>query len=436
MKNTATGRVLVMGDDMRIFLAVVRSLGRAGKEVHAAPFNWRAPALKSKYISVVHHLPRYSDDAAAWLEATRRIFDQHAFDLVIPCSDPDILPLDFHRAEFAGTRLAIPDHRSMDVLFDKQQTRGLARSLDIPVQPGAVLTEHDTMETLSARFGLPVVIKPRRSFWLDQLHTSGKVYIVDTAAELERVLGEIDDRSRYIAEGFFAGGSGAGVSVLAEDGRILHAFQHRRMREGRGGSSSLRVSEDVNPELLGAARAICGHTGLTGVCMFEFRHEPESGRWTLLETNARFWGSCALPISLGVDFPLYLYDLMVHGVRHEAVPYRTGVRSRNLVLDGYNLIKELRYLKRLGLVAHLIQMLDFAAQPIGWLTGRERSDSFAPDDLRPGFGELGTLFGAVRRKLPGGTPAHDRRRSDRAPGAEPGPSAGHRNRTTATTAAK
>lgn len=417
MKNDAMGRVLVMGDDTKIFLAVVRSLGRAGMEVHAAPFDWRSPALKSKYISAIHHLPRYSDDAAAWLEATRLILDQHAFDLVIPCSDKATLPLAFHRNEFPKTRLAIPDSTSMEVLFDKQQTRELARSLGVSVQPGAVLTEHDTAGALSERFGLPMVIKPRRSYWLDRLHALARVSIIDTQADLERVLGEIDDRSRYIAEGFFEGGSGAGVSVLAEDGHILHAFQHRRLREGRGGCSSLRVSEELDPELLGAARAICRHTRLTGVCMFEFRHDSESGRWTLLETNARFWGSCALPISLGVDFPLYLYDFMVHGVRHQAVPYRTGVRSRNLVLDGYNLIKELRYIKGIGLMAHLAQMLDFAAQPIGWLTGRERSDSFAPDDLRPGFHELCALPGAVFQKLLSGAPTYGRRRSDRSPGA-------------------
>jgi hypothetical protein len=65
MSIQSAERVLVFGDEMRIFLAVVRSLGRAGKEVHAAPFNWHSPALKSKYISAIHHLPRYSDNPIA-----------------------------------------------------------------------------------------------------------------------------------------------------------------------------------------------------------------------------------------------------------------------------------------------------------------------------------------------------------------------------------
>ena len=58
MGSKTPGRVLVFGDDMRIFLAVVRSLGRSGKEVHAVPFTADSPALTSKYISAIHHVPR------------------------------------------------------------------------------------------------------------------------------------------------------------------------------------------------------------------------------------------------------------------------------------------------------------------------------------------------------------------------------------------
>ena len=47
MSDGGREKVLVLGDDMRIFLSIVRSLGRAGKEVHAVPLNWQSPALNS-----------------------------------------------------------------------------------------------------------------------------------------------------------------------------------------------------------------------------------------------------------------------------------------------------------------------------------------------------------------------------------------------------
>src|SRR5215210_3695533 len=125
LMNDKAERVLVFGDDMRIFLAVVRSLGRAGKEVHAAPFNWHSPALKSNYISAVHHLPRYSEDSVAWRTSVLGVLRAHSFSLVVPCCDPAIIPLHVHRQDFADFPIAIPNPTAMSLLFDKEKTRGL-----------------------------------------------------------------------------------------------------------------------------------------------------------------------------------------------------------------------------------------------------------------------------------------------------------------------
>ena len=51
------GKVLVLGDDTRSFLATVRSLGRQGVAVHVAPANFRSPALLSRYIAAVPDQP-------------------------------------------------------------------------------------------------------------------------------------------------------------------------------------------------------------------------------------------------------------------------------------------------------------------------------------------------------------------------------------------
>ena len=391
-------RVLVIGDDMRIFLAVARSLGRAGKEVHAAPFNWHSPALKSKYISRVHYFPRYSDDAAAWRRSVLDVLQAHSFDLVVPCCDPAILPLHVHREEFAAYPIAIPNPAAMNLLFDKECTRQLSVELGIPVVGGAPLSSSDTAEELARRFGLPLVLKGRRSYWIDRLDSSGKASIVENEAELRTLLSALKEPSRYLVEAYFDG-VGVGVSVLAQNGKILHAFQHRRLREGRGGSSSYRVSEPVNEALYRACEKICGRTNLTGVCMFEFRYNLGNKGWILLETNARFWGSLPLPLSLGVDFPRFLYDLLVHQTQHAPVQYRVGIRSRNFVLDGFNLFANARDLRWGETGAWIAALGDFLSQPIRWMSGQERSDSFVRDDLSPALWECANLVRSVGQKL-------------------------------------
>jgi predicted ATP-grasp superfamily ATP-dependent carboligase len=414
MNGKAQERVLVMGDDMRIFLAVVRSLGRAGKEVHAAPFNWHSPALRSKYIAAVHRLPRYSDDAAAWRTAIAGILQVQKFALVVPCCDRAILPLHLHRDEFAGQRIAIPNPAAMELLFDKERTRELCVQLGIPVAASAPLAVSDSAVSLVARFALPLVLKPRKSFWIDRLDSTDKVWIVESEAELRKRLAEIRELARYLAQAYFEG-VGVGVSVLAQDGQIQHAFQHRRLREGRGGSSSYRMSEPLNAELLRACEKICAYTQHTGVCMFEFRWNARTRDWILLETNARFWGSVPLPIALGVDFPRFLYDLVVHQIKHPPVAYAAGVRARNLVLDGFNLFSALRHIRRGELPGWMGDVADYLAQPLRWATGRERSDTFVRDDLRPALWQCALLCRSLSQKLtrPRGEPAA-RRRSEQA----------------------
>ena len=398
MKRGKPGRVLVIGDDMRIFLAVVRSFGRAGKEVHAAPFNWHSPALMSRYITRVHHLPRYSDDPSEWRAKVTGLFRKYSFDLVVPCCDRAIIPFHIHRPDFARYPIAFPHAEAVDLLFDKVRTRELCLELGIAIANGVCLKGTDTAQELADCFGLPLVLKPRQSYAADNLDRWGKVWIVESQSELAELLGGLKEPSHYLVESHFEG-VGIGVSVVADQGTVLQAFQHRRLREGRGGSSSYRVSEAVHAELYSACQKICTRTRLTGVCMFEFRFNPRNGRWILLETNARFWGSMPLPLSLGVNFPNLLYELMVHGARHAPVHYAVGIRSRNLVLDGFNLVSSLGYLRWREAGGWLADLWDFLVQPVRWLTGRERSDSFVMDDIRPGLRECALLLKNFGQKL-------------------------------------
>jgi predicted ATP-grasp superfamily ATP-dependent carboligase len=387
-----SGNVLVIGDDMRVFLAIVRAFGRAGKTVHVAPPDPKAPALRSRHITAVHLLPEYAAEAPGpWIAALRRVVEANRIDLVVPCTDVPIILLDRHRAELDGIRLAIPPATAMEPLFDKELTHVLANRLGVPMQRCRRLGPGDTAAGLAKEFGLPLVLKPRRSCWPDRLDVFGRVYIADTPGNIEAALSEIGDRERYLAESWFEG-QGGGLSVLAADGEILQAFQHRRLREGRGTASSFRVSEAVHPGMREAFARICAELRYTGVCMFEFRIDGATGAWRLLETNARFWGSMALPIALGIDFPNLLHDLIVHGRRRPQQEYRAGIKSRNAALDAFNLLRAWRRGAPGGRARWAADAAAFAFFPVYWILGREHSDSFTVGDPLPAFAEAAAIL--------------------------------------------
>lgn len=395
MKQGPTGRILVIGDDMRIFLAVARALGRAGKTVEAAPFG-PSPALSSRYVAKTHVLPVFDEDPAGWRAGVLDVLTRNRYDLVIPCSDPAISFLDTHRDQLPQHRLAIPPRAAMTAFYDKEETRAMADRLGVPVTPGRRLSPNDTAQSLISDYGLPIVLKPRRTFFAERDQAREIVEILDTRAELEQALSRIDDRSRYLIEAYFEG-EGVGVSVLSENGTIIQAFQHRRLREGRAGVSSLRISETPDAALLEAAVKISRDMQHTGVCMFEFRQNRATGQWILIETNARFWGSMGLPVAIGVDFPGMLYELMAEGRTPAARAYRSGVRSRNLLLDAFNLVKAMRGMTPARLLPWCADAADFMLQPLRWISGSERSDSIVADDLRPALQEFTAAFGKLAR---------------------------------------
>ncbi len=390
-----------MGDDTRGFLATVRSLGRKRIEVHAAPADFRSPALSSRYIRTLHDLPPWMGDGADWLATMRRLLQEQRFDLVIPCDERNLLPLQRHRDELSAfARLAIPNDAAIHVLFDKHATRELALRVGVNVAPGRLARQGDRAEQLIAELGVPIVVKPRRSYTLETLGTRGRVHVVDDAAKLDRLLAEAEPDS-LLLEGYFEG-RGLGVSILAHEGRLLQAFEHHRVHE-RSGSSFYRISAPLDPALAAACAAIAAGVDFTGVAMFEFKRN-EARDWVLLEVNARPWGSLPLPVALGVDFPYRWYQLLVKHLETPAVEYRTGVYARNLVPDMVAAIADAQSLGLPPLRFSLFlarRMLDMRRV----LTRGELQDVLVSDDLGPAQAEFQSLLrgGARRvgRTLPG-----------------------------------
>lgn len=389
-------KILVLGDDTRSFLAVVRALGRRGMEVHAAPGDFSAPALRSRYITRLHEVPSWMGDGCDWLAAMQALLAREAFDVVIPCNETALLPLCRHRATLSAFAvLAIPDEHAVNVLFDKHLTRELAQELGIPVSPGRLPHPADTAAALIAELGTPVVVKPRRSYSLERMFRRGKVRFVDQAAELSLLLETLDPDDHLFER--FVPGHGVGVSVLAHRGRVLQSFEHRRVRETPAGSY-YRVSAELCPQQLAAVAAMVDRLDYTGLAMFEFRVRDDGQGWILLEVNARPWGSLPLAVACGVDFPGAWVRLLTSGVEEPAIAYKPGIYGRNLLSDMHDTLSDMA-----RVIAEPARIPGFLASRIRecrqFLAGRERQDALVRDDPRPGLLELSRLMGNLGRRL-------------------------------------
>lgn len=392
LKGSTRGKALVIGADSRAFLAVCRSLGRQGIEVHAIqqpPASKKQIAFFSKYIVHERKLPPLEQGVAIWQEALHQCVLNGDYDLVIPCPDEAVLAMMQVRDKFQNiTHLAIPNKTS-ELLFNKLQTTALARSLGVSVQDEQRVGPSDTAEKLSQKFGLPLVLKPVSSVSIRELGRRRKVSIAHTIPEVKQGV-ELGLRAGgVIAQRYFQG-TGLGVEVLCSNGSIQFAFQHERINEPLGGGgSSYRESSEILPELLEAVQKLTDSVEYNGLAMFEFIRDKKTGNWVFLECNARVWGSLPLALEAGADFPYLLWRQAVVGDSNFSRDYSLGVRS-------YNLTKEVArtqekngrlhpFRGQLHGLTHIIKMLTLSS------IRKVRNDCLVIDDPIPGIFELVSL---------------------------------------------
>lgn len=379
--------VLVFGDDTRSFLATVRSLGRRGIRVHVAPFSLQAPALRSRHVFKVHRIPYHLGDGAEWLAAVQQVVQSEGIGVIVACEERSMLPLMRHRRALPGCCVALPGDAAFDAFFDKLKTHELAQHVGMPAPDAVAVEPGSQARQIGQRLGYPVVCKARRSYDWPQLYGRTKVRLAHDEPTLTRWLAHCGDApGKYLAEAYFDG-FGLGVSVLCDRGQVVQAFEHHRVNELEG-SSYYRISRPVHPERLAAVARMVDAVAYTGLAMFEFKHQPATDRWALLEVNARPWGSMPLPVALGVDFPWGAYLLALGLPAPPAVAYAEGVFGRHLMGDLHQLRMRTTGLPRLR---GLGQGLQWVAGLGRVLTPREHWDTLVRDDPGPGLAELAEL---------------------------------------------
>ncbi len=394
-KNTAgelTNRVLLLGNDDRVILAVARGLGREGLAVHVAWCDPASPALKSKYVSRFHSIPPYSLDSFEWLTALNRLTQEQPFDLVIPCNDFAVIPLQTARERLSSdTNWYLINDQAFKIAFDKGETGHAAKALGINTPCEFALDHRQVCDASQEpeltvidghQLRFPVYVKPRSSITQDDVMNKRSAVRIETPGQLaDRFREDCPADGLLIQESF--SGDGVGVEVLASEGKVLMQLQHRRLRETIDGGSTYRETIAEIPALSDATHKLVGELNYSGVAMFEFRYNLQTREWVFLEINARFWGSLPLAIASGANFPWGLYQLLVHGRTDFDSNYQVGRRCRNLIKD----LRAYRKQKssKLGLT-HL-------------LLGKDHLDFFARDDWRPQLADLGTLFRSLIGKV-------------------------------------
>ena len=329
--RSAAVEAVVFDGDTRAALAVVRSLGRRGVRITVAASRRRSLAGTSRYAANEILVPDPVHEPVAFVAALHVLARERPGTLWVPVTDATLAAMDRARDELHAIRVLLPEAAALAIAWDKGRLLTAAAAAGFAVPRTWTPESPTALAALARDLDYPVVLKPRWSRLVVGDRTEeGTVTTVRTPEELMAAWQAVHARMPLPLVQERIPGYGMGLFLLADRGRIVASFAHCRRREKppAGGVSVLSESIAVPPALRDPAERLLAELGWSGVCMLELKVDARDGTPRIMEMNPRFWGSLALAVASGVDFPWLLYQAAL-GVHPMSPPaYALGVRSR------------------------------------------------------------------------------------------------------------
>ncbi|MCW1429426.1 carboxylate--amine ligase [Novosphingobium sp. JCM 18896] len=387
--------IAVLGADSPIGLTVIRELGERGLSVLAQGKTGHALGRYSRHVK---HFLATSAPIAAWLP---QLVAEHGVTAVLAYSEHHLLQLAALKDDLGACPVLAPDADKLALVLDKQQTFDAAARVGISVPASWSPSLGEDFAARAAALAYPVAIKwPDPNGVVAALAAQGidleKVEYAKSAAELLAILARYDKVGLWPLVQTWCPGQGLGQMLHMHAGRATLRFQHRRLREWppSGGVSSFceSVPLDRHAAQMALSEALLREIGWQGPAMVEYRHDPATGTYWLMEINGRFWGSIPLAYHAGAHFAWETYRCRMLGERDVTAPRLKSRRARYVIPDSKHIVAILRDSSLpLGrrLRAAVAFVTDFADPRVRYYVWSWR-------DPKPFFGDM---MGIVRRAL-------------------------------------
>jgi predicted ATP-grasp superfamily ATP-dependent carboligase len=307
--------VLILGVEPRITIPIARSLHSHDVPVEVASLSEAEPAPRSRAVSYFFRLPsaneQTNEPSSTFLGFLTRVISQRRYDMLIPATDAALALVAEHDNPLRELlHVACPPPFVIERILNKSVTLDFARKAEVRAPLTYRVSNVSELERLRDQLRFPLVAKPYHK----SRETDFKVRYFASYDALHQAFADDDQLAGAIVLQEFAEGDGVGIEVIIHRGEPVAIFQHRRLKEvpASGGAAAVAVAEPPDPMLVNQALALLRALEWEGIAMVEFRYDRTRQRSSLMEVNGRYWGTLALAIHSGVDFPWYQWQI-AHG---------------------------------------------------------------------------------------------------------------------------
>lgn len=323
------GTILILDGQQRNVISCVRCLARAGHIVVVGAHSADALCFGSRFTSRRWLYPDPSLYPDSFLQALMREIRSNKYDLVLPFIDASTKIIVEAQADICRyAPLLVPSEKAFNIAFNKAHTIQMAQQLIIPCpQTCYPKSLNDAVEG-ARNIGYPVVIKPRQS------SGSRGLKIAANEQELVRYFPRIHNNyPEPILQEFIPEKAAVGfVALYSKKGEIKAFCEHKRLHQYplSGGPSTLRETI-IDDRLRQYGTTLLEALEWVGPAMVEFRVDERDGVPKLMEINPRLWGSIALHIAAGIDFPGMIFNEANNIPCEAAFSYQEGIRAKWLL---------------------------------------------------------------------------------------------------------
>ncbi len=322
--------VLLTDGHWRKTLAATRALGRNNLSVTVGESTLLSTAGFSRYCRHRIVYPSAFIKPLGFVDFLYDYCQKNPVRMLLPMEDHTIELLAEHREQFERiTALPLASPAKIKTARDKGEVIRIAKNLGIPVPKTWFIRNLSELSQIQQELPYPVVIKPNcASGALGVAYPRNNQELLDQYHAIHRRF-----PFPLIQEQIPRQGPGYGASFLLDQkSGIKAAFVHKRLREYpvSGGASTARTSTK-NDQIRDMAASLLKALDWFGIAMVEFKMDPRDNPPKLMEINPRFWGSLALAIESGVNFPHLLYKMACGENFKPVESYQLGVTCRWLL---------------------------------------------------------------------------------------------------------
>jgi len=316
---------IVLNGSYHNSLTIVRSLARknipviVGDESRGIK-SYFGEGMLSRYVSHRFLYPSPEKSPSEFIEKINKISRKYGARVLFPVGSDTYITISAYREQLSkDIKMALADDAIIQKAHDKYRCLRYAESIGIPFPKFVLLKNVTDFEELN-EFGLPLIVKPRKgagNFGVKILNSLEEV-IKMSKKLVEKSLRDAgqnnndsiiyDESDPMIQE--FVDGPVVDACAIAEHGDIRGILTQVRVKTlpPKGGYGVMNRTEKI-PAVIEMADHLLSNLKWHGLAQVEFKYDTKTKQYKLMEINPKFWGTLALSVAAGIDFPYMAYLL-------------------------------------------------------------------------------------------------------------------------------